>query len=609
MKDHRRDDGDARAQAIGGLGGAWQKHGLGAAALALALATATCAGYDDGSTSLSDPAPEPEVASAEQSLLLSTPVGLSLEIENGQGVPISVRAGQKFYIDGIDLRAALTSAVDEGVAGLDSAGDAASLDWTGVALEEQGPMLDNGDGTFTRRRFYRGAAWMKAKSSFTVTPVSSAGVPLGLPITLSAGRDDQRLLDDAFFVRRFRAIQWTRDCPSADSCAGATAFEEEALVEARNATDPKPLFVLPPLTAALRVAWSLKPGATYSIPVTQVACPTYDYGFSIDVSALTPPGAGGFYAPGQDITFQITLRDGSGNRLHPQGSLPTYNEVIFGANEPGIQYYRAFFDATATFWRRKHREHMLMGHMMGPAQAIQPIRSVVPMEAFLGPDDVQSIGVLERDGVYAEFQTFPPANDLFGGAFDPTHAGWAAPVTDTMTFHLPDNAPAGTYLVTVKGRRKYMGESVPYTRTIQVQVGSAQATSPTLTTGSCSNCHTGGGSLSKVLHANENRATCAPCHAPLAFELEGPIAVRTHFLHSRSNRVGQAAVKQCSNCHANAASIQRTSKAACMSCHTSYPASHVADFGPVTHIYVGGGAESFEACTQACHTTHPDSGL
>lgn len=341
----------------------------------------------------------------------------------------------------------------------------------------------------------------------------------------------------------------------------------------------------------------------------QVAAPAYDYGFSIDIGALTPPGPGGFYAPGQDITLQITLRDGGGKRLHPQGSLPTYNDVIFGPNEAGIQYYRAFFDESATYWRRKHREHMLMGSIIGPAQAIQPIRSVVPMDAFLGPDDAQAVGILERDGVYAQFQTFPPANDLFGGAFDPAHAGWAAPVSDTMTFHLPDNAPAGTYLVTVKGRRTFMSESVPFTRTIKIQVGSAQVTSPILSTGPCVSCHAGGGELSKVLHANDDRATCATCHAPLAFELEGPIAVRTHFIHSRSNRVSEAAIKKCSNCHKGAASIQRTSKAACLSCHTSYPASHVAQFGPVTHIYVGGGAESFEACTQACHTTHPQSGL
>ena len=98
------------------------------------------------------------------------------------------------------------------------------------------------------------------------------------------------------------------------------------------------------------------------------------------------------------------------------------------------------------------------------------------------------------------------------------------------------------------------------------------------------------------------------CHVPLGFELEGPIAVRTHFIHSRSGRF-DAPLNKCSNCHLNAAGIQRTSKAACLSCHKSYPQSHVAQFGPIESMYVGGGRESFDQCTGACHTTHPGSGL
>ncbi len=117
----------------------------------------------------------------------------------------------------------------------------------------------------------------------------------------------------------------------------------------------------------------------------QVAHPAYDYGFSIDMEPLTPPRADGTYAPGTSVTFQLTLKDGAGRRLHPQGSLPTYNEVVFGGNEPGIQYYRAFFDPTTTYYRRKHRERMLMTQIIGPAQHIQPLRSIVELDDFLDP--------------------------------------------------------------------------------------------------------------------------------------------------------------------------------------------------------------------------------
>ncbi len=367
-------------------------------------------------------------------------------------------------------------------------------------------------------------------------------------------------------------------------------------------------FTFTPATTAVRLRWNLRPGAPYVIPVQQVAQPAWDYGFSMEVAALTPPREDGTYAPGSEVTFQLTLRDGAGKRLHPAGSLPTYNEVAFGPNDAGIQYYRAFFDASTTYYRRKHRERMLMTQIIGPAHKVQPIRSVVDLGAFLAPEDVQTIATPERDGVYSQFMTFPPSNDLFGGAFDPTHAGWAAPVSDTWTYHLPANAEPGTYIVTVKGRRTYLGEDVPATKNIEIQVGTPQRTTAKLTTGKCSTCHKEGGELSQVLHAQTNRAACAGCHAPLGFELEGPIFVRLHFIHSRSDRFEEP-TSQCSTCHLDNEGTQRTSKAACLSCHTSYPDSHVEAFGPVESMYVGGNRESFQQCTGACHTTHPGSGL
>jgi hypothetical protein len=338
-----------------------------------------------------------------------------------------------------------------------------------------------------------------------------------------------------------------------------------------------------------------------------VAHPAYDYGFSIDMVPVTAPRADGTYAPGTSVSFQLTLKDGSGRRLHPEGSLPSYNDVVFGNNEPGIQYYRAFFDPSATYYRRKHRERMLMTQIIGPAQNIQPIRSIIKLDDFLD-SDVQTPANFERDGLFSQVQTLPKGPALFGGAFDPNHAGWAAPVSDTWTTEIPANAKPGTYLVTVKGRRVYLGEDIPYSRTIEIQVGTQQRTQAPPTTGPCNSCHTQGGELTSVLHGNENRAACNGCHAPLSFELEGPIFVRVHFIHSRSDRV-DANTAQCSSCHLNKASIQRTSKAACFSCHKTWSKKHEDQFGPIKSMYVGGGEESFQQCTGSCHTNHPQSGL
>jgi hypothetical protein len=539
------------------------------------------------------------------------PVGLALEVDNGVGVPLRVRAGQRFYIDQLDLRASVAAAWDEGVEGLDTQGDFAFLAWQGVHLVDEEPnLLANPDGTYTRRRFYRHAQWMNVPNYFIVQPVDALGHPTGRAITLDGGSGGARRARDDFFIRRMRAIQWTYDCVSHTDCAGATAFEEEALVELRNArTVDRTPFTLSADTHALQLHWSQRPGAPYVIPVQQVRSPAYAYGFDMDVRALTAPRADGTYAPGAAVTFQLTLRDGAGNRLHPDGSLPTYNEVAFGPNPAGIGYYRAFFDPSTTYYRRKHRERMLMVQILGPAQNIQPIRSIIDLPAFLGPDDVQTTGTLEDDGVYAQFQTFPPANKLFGGAFDPLHAGWAAPVSDTWTFQLPANAPPGTYRVTVKGRRTYLGEDRPASHTLEIQVGTPQRTEATLTTGPCDTCHGQGGELGTVLHGNGDRAACAGCHIPLGFELEGLISVRTHFIHSRSSERLGAPLSQCSTCHLTQAGIQRTSKSACLSCHKSYPNSHVASFGPLESMYIGGGRESFQQCTSACHTAHPGSGF
>jgi hypothetical protein len=546
-------------------------------------------------------------AASEESIADRTSVGLAIEVDNGVATPLQVKRGQTFYLNQIDLRAAILSTADEGVSGLRTRGDFANLAWSDVGREEEAFVsLPNADGSFTRRAFFRGARWMNDRSTFRLEQIDEHGRTLGSPITVDAGLEDERRASDDFFVRRFRAIQWTRDCRTSTDCTGATRFEEEALIELRNAMHHEKVFTIEPRTTALRVHWSLR-RQPYTIPLTQVASPPFGYGFSIDVDTVTPPRADGTYAPGRDITFRITLRDGAGKRLHAAGALPSYNEVVFGSNPAGIQYYRAFADLTTTYWRRKHRERMLMAEFLGPAQHAQPIRSVIDLDEFLDADDIQITGTLARDGVHAEFHTFPTAHDLFGGALDPAHARWAVAVPDTWRHHVPPDAPPGTYYLNVKGRRVYLGEDVPFSKTIAIQVGSTQRTQPALTTGRCMTCHNGPSSLGRINHANAEGGTCAGCHVPLGFELEGPIYVRTHFIHSRSHRFG-APLDQCASCHLTSESIQRASKSACLSCHRSYSTWHIERFGAIENIYVGGGRDSFQQCTSSCHTTHPNNG-
>ena len=535
-------------------------------------------------------------------------IGLALDVENGVGTPVSVRSRQRFFINQIDIRAFVETNMDNpNLEDLRASGDFSGLDWDNVALAENEPiLLSNPDGTFTDRRFYRDADWMEKGSVFTVWQVDEDGHRVSRKLRLYVGRDDRRGLFDSFFIRRLRGIQYVNDCASPTDCSTATSFLEEGLVEVRNTRNSLKSFRIHRNATALRMSWSARPGDPYEFPLTQVDEPEFDYGFDIQVNALTPPGPHGYYEAGSDITFQVTLEDGAGNALHPQGSLPTYADVVFGVEDSGISYYRAFFDPSATYWRRKHRERMLMAQIIGPNQDIQPIRTIAPLGIFLDAQDTEVTGTPAVDGVYSEAALLPPSNVIFGGAFTPGNPQWFEPNVDTFTFHIPEDAGAGTYKVSIKGRRVYLGEDIPRTTTIEIQVGTMTETEPVLTTGPCTSCHSGGGDLAVVLHANDDRAACAGCHVPLGFELEGPIAVRTHFIHSRSDRFDNS-LAECSACHVDNDSIQRTSKAACLSCHTEYPDTHVAWFGEIESAYIGGGAESFDQCTGSCHVEHPGS--
>ncbi len=534
----------------------------------------------------------------------ATPIGIALEIDHGQGLPLKVRAGQRVFINQLDVRESIDTTSDEGVAGLDLHGDFATLDWDDVELEEESFVgQPNPDGSFTRRRFYRGAAWMEAPSWFVIEQVNDAGHPTTYPLIVSTGLEDLRLPLDSFFIRRLRAIQWTNDCASSSSCEGATDLSEEALVELRSANGPNPNFVMQPTTTALRVTWTLKPGAPYTIPVAQVSSPQWDYGFDMSLAALTPPGPDGAYAAGQAVTFQLSLTDGAGTPLHAPGTMPSYNEVITGADESGIQYWN-LAEPVTTYYRRKHYERQLMLAVMGPIQNNKPIYSVADIFQQIDfTTGVVTAGTQSNDGIYAAVTGIPSFLAVLGGP-----PFWDLPSTDTWTFTIPPDSAPGTYYAVLKGRRSYLGEQTPKSTVLAIQVGTPSPTTATLKTGKCGSCHTKGGDLDRTLHGLDNRAACTACHAPLNFELEGPVHVRSHFIHSRSKRF-DAPLDKCKTCHLDKASIQRTSKSACLSCHSSYPSDHVASFGPIEHMYVGGGPESFQACTTACHKNHPGSGF
>lgn len=570
------------------------------------LVGASCAGVPDNAGAISQPAsrgqfPPPGATTAD------TPIGIALDVEDGVAVPLRIRSRQRFYIQQIDLRAHVDRSIEEGVAGLAQAGDFAALDWTGTRrIDESFVSVPNADGTFTRRRLFRQARWMNQRSGFVIEQLDAAGRRVAPPLVVDTGRELVRSDTDSFFVRRLRAIQWTNDCASRSDCSHATSFMEEALVELRYANGPNPNVALDAATTQLRVTWSANHDHAYRIPVEQVADPTWDYGFVIDLAVATPPGPGGVYTPGQMLEVKFTLRDGAGKPLHPPGVLPTFLDYLSGDDPPGIDYWNVN-EKVMTYYRRKHKEKQMVIAIDGPLQDTAPVRDTLD---FVGGIIASSDGAVttarpELNGFFGEAAAVPAWSTLIG--LQPPDS----PVGDTARFTLPANTAPGTYKITMKARRSYLGQELAVAKVIEIQVGTAAHTAAHLPTGTCRDCHQGGADLARIGHGLSagDRDTCTTCHVPLPFEPEGPLYVRTHFIHSRMDRL-DAPLIRCASCHLDRAGIQRTSKSACLSCHKRYPADHVLRYGPVVDMYIGGTLDdSFPQCSTTCHTNHPGSDL
>jgi hypothetical protein len=536
-----------------------------------------------------------------------TPIGIALDVEDGVALPLRIRSRQRFYIQQIDLRAHVDRGVEEGVAGLATAGDFAALDWTGARpVDESFVSVANADGTFTRRRMFREARWMNERSRFVIEQLDAAGHRVGRPLAVDTGDEFRRSPTDSFFVRRLRAIQWANDCAPRSDCTGAASFLEEALVELRDASGPEPSVTLDAATTGLRVTWTAQHDHAYTIPVEQVANPAWDYGFVIDLAVATPPGPHGVYTPGQTLNVKFTLRDGAGKPLHPPGVLPTFLDYLSGHDPPGIDYWNVN-EKVMTYYRRKHKEKQMVIALDGPLQDSAPIRDTLD---FIGGivasrDGAVTTATPEHDGFFGEAAAVPAWSTLIG--LQPADS----PVGDTAQFTLPANALPGTYKITMKARRSYLGQELAIAKVIEIQVGTATHTAAHLDTGTCRDCHQRGSDLTRIGHGLSagERDTCTTCHVPLPFEPEGPLYVRTHFVHSRTERL-DAPLIRCASCHRDRAGIQRTSKSACLSCHKRYPADHVVRYGPVVDMYIGGTPDdSFQQCSTACHTDHPASGL
>jgi predicted CXXCH cytochrome family protein len=476
--------------------------------------------------------------------LAPSPVGLSLLLRNGAAPGKALVGLTRRYMQEIDIVESVPSATDNGIDPLLTGSRVAGLNWKGVSQVEE-IWVAGLDGTFTRERYYRGARWMEQASVFRVEAIGLNGAVLGAPWLVHAGRDDQQAPSDDTFIRRFDARQLAFGCASVGDCTGAS-FIAEALVQVRGALHPvSDAHGVPPRTAELRLTWNRLPGTSFSAAVDRIPASeaAFDPGFQVSLEPISAPANGSYYEPGESLSLRLGFLDGSGERLHPVGELPSYAAYATGQVESGLRYLDLSLQ-TRLYYALKHRESNLFVVLSGPTDQLRTPQTVVDPSLFFGPQ--VPFATTPVDGFTAVGQTVPPAGIVFGGLADPSL--WSLPVSDVVNFTIPADAEAGTYVVAVKARRDYAGEALNRGATVDIQVGQAQPTEFVSST-TCTSCHSGPRtSFATLLHGVDDRRACFGCHASLGIELDNALDIRVHTIHDRSDRF-PADIHDCGVCH------------------------------------------------------------
>jgi len=478
------------------------------------------------------------------------PVGISLWWQEGEvrledGTPrlVTLYGDERRYLEEIDITEKVTTTEDRGIQPLLEGGDFSRLDWTGVQMVDEDWRPDPATGTFTRSRFYRGAAWMSDFSSFALVPVDDAGDPVGPALLGIVGDDERARFLDAFVIRRFGARQITYGCVAVGDCTGATRFDAQALVQFRQAERPRLMARSIPRTATrLALYWSEDPGPPRYVDIEHAnyADTPYRYGFDIEIEVLDPPADGQSYQPGEVLRIRSTYTDGVGTPLHPAGTLPTYGAFLRDEIDSGLRYYDGFQELLTLYYALKHREGLTMVSLGGPTDRLGLSRSAVAFGDLFLP--AATTATVANDGFSGTFTLVPPtAQQAVPELID-------APVSDTIEVAVPLDALPGTYVIASKARRDWGGQAKNALRSIEIPVGQPQPTTFQPVTGNCETCHSQRASLDRILHGGGDRRTCYACHPSLEFEPDHSLDYRIHLVHSRSNKVG-ADVYDCSTCH------------------------------------------------------------
>ena len=471
------------------------------------------------------------------------PTGLSLFFTNGQAPAFEADTRVPRYLQEIDVVESVATLSDDGLQPLIEDSRVSSLDWSNIEQVEE-IWVPSLDGTLTRERYFRNARWMEQPSRFKLIALDARGRRLGIPWLINAGRDSRLRPSDDMFVRRFVARQSAFGCMSVGDCGEAT-YVTEVLVQLRGSLHPNRARYIPRNARRLELSWNQLPGTEFSVDLQRASPNASEFaqGFRVQLDPVLPPANGSYYVPGESLSLRISFLDGQGNRLHPEGELPDYASFVSGQDASGLRYLDVQL-RTRLYYALKHRESNLLVALSGPTDKLSTPMTVVDPNLFFGPQ--VPFATTAVDGFTAVAQTVPPASIVFGGLVDPTL--WSLPVADVVTFTIPDDAQAGTYVAAIKARREFGGEALNRGATLEIQVGQATPTIHTETT-TCTGCHAGRQTgFGKLLHGLADRRACFACHASLGIEFDNALDIRVHAIHSRSDRF-DADITDCSLCH------------------------------------------------------------
>jgi len=486
-------------------------------------------------------------AALAPSIVWASPVGLSIRIQDGTSGTVELIGNDWRFVEELDITAGSATATDQGIGPVITAGDLAELDWTGVQLVDQ-EWRPDGTGTFTRQRFYRGAAWMEQPSFFLVFQIDENGRYLPeVPFVFYAGSDDRWSGLDGGFIRRFAARQITTGCVAVDDCSTATGYMAQGLVQVR---EPQHAILgarrISQRTAKLRILWTADPTHVRDVPIDHVDEDEamFGYGFEANIETATAPQNGMYYTPGEAITFELSFTDGDGNPLDDDGVFPTYADFMNGGTESGLRYLDIMLNPTL-YYALKHREGNMLLAMGGPTDALRAIDYTVPLTDFFLPQ-IQTAFSTEH-GFSAVATGIPPFGIIFGGLSDANL--WNVPISNEVTLTVPNDALPGTYVVALKARREYAGEAINSGDVTRIQVGTTERTQWEPTTDGCQTCHAGPAAVGNILHGIGDRESClAGCHVSLEIEPDTALDYRAHFVHTRSSRY-PGDPDDCSTCH------------------------------------------------------------